>query len=337
MKKFLGFLLLTLTVVSCSAPDGIFRLTGKFKNFSQGELYIYAMNGKGKIDSIKLADSKFRYEIPMEDTVMLSIIFPNFSEIPIVAMPGTDVKMEGDASHLKEVAVKGTEENDQLTLFRMKANEQTPPEAAKTAEAFIKEHPASPACLYLVNKYFLLKADADLSKVQSLLTLMLKATPDNKQIQQIKKQTAMMHPLTKGHTLPKFSAVSIDGRHVSNEDLKGDVNIVCIWANWSYESLSIQRQLLELQKDYGKRLQIVGICMDANPEECRKTVERDSLRWPIMCDGAMWDMAVVRQLGIQAVPDNIITGKDGKIIASRLSAGELRLKIQELLNQTAKK
>lgn len=331
MKRRLGYLLITLIAVSCSAPDGTFSLKGKFKNFNQGELYIYTMDGRGKIDTVRLANSKFEYVRNIEDTVLLSVIFPNYSEIPIVAMPGTECRMDGDASHLRDVAVNGNEENELLTQFRLDVNEKTPPEALKAAETFITEHPESPACVYVLNRFFLLKANADVKKAQQLLALMVKAAPTSQRLQQLQQQLKALRPLTVGSKLASFSVVALDGRRVTNADLTGDVNVISVWADKNYESLNMQRQLRSLKKDFGHRLQVVGICLDGNPNECRKTVERDSLVWPNVCDGLMWQTPAVAQLGIQAIPENIIVGRDGKIIATRLSAIDLKTKIESLL------
>ncbi|MBO6059335.1 MAG: DUF4369 domain-containing protein, partial [Bacteroidaceae bacterium] len=91
-------------------------MKGKFKNFNQGELFVYSLQGKGKVDTVRMSEGKFSYEIPLEDdTLMLSVVFPNYSEIPVVAMPGMYLQMEGDASHLREVKVMGDDVNELLT------------------------------------------------------------------------------------------------------------------------------------------------------------------------------------------------------------------------------
>ena len=143
MKRTLEYILLALIVVSCSESNDIFVLKGKFKNFNQGELYVYNLTGRGSIDTVRLAEGKFTYDILQEDTALLSVVFPNFSEIPVIATPGATLRMEGDASHLREVTVTGTKDNDRLTDFRLRVADKTPPEAEKEAAEFIKDNPAS--------------------------------------------------------------------------------------------------------------------------------------------------------------------------------------------------
>ena len=328
LASFFLFLLFCFLISACSKSDNAFRMKGKFKNFNQGELYVYSLSGKRNIDTIKLANGKFEYEIPLKDTVLLSVVFPNFSEIPVIAAPGSSVQMEGDASHLREVEVSGTDDNRLLTTFRLQVNELTPPEATKSATAFINEHPSSPASQYVVYKYFLLKADADYRKANEMLSLMTKATPGNRRLAGLQKQVNGLKMAKKGDKLPSFSVVTMEGQKFANTDLRGELNIISVWASWNYESQSNQRQLRRYQKKYGSRLQLMSICLDGNPAECKSRVDYDSLMWPTVCDGQMWSMPVVRKLGIQSIPDNILVDRSGKILARRASMDDIKKEVE---------
>lgn len=333
MKKSFGYILLALIAASCSNSSDIFVLKGKFKNFNQGELYVYNLMGRGVIDTVRLSEGKFTYDILQEDTALLSVVFPNFSEIPVIATPGANLMMAGDATHLREVTVTGTKDNDRLTDFRLRVADKTPPEAEKEAAEFIKENPASPGCLYLLNRYFLLKTNPDYKKVSGLLDVMLKENSGNPQFTQLKKQVQGLKSLKVGSVLPDFTAVTTTGSRITKADLWGDVNVISTWASWSYDSQNIQRQLRKLRKEFGSRLQLVSICLDANTNEHKQTAKRDSISWAIICDGKMWQTPIISQLGINAVPDNIVTDKNGKIIARGLSAVELQKEIEKKLKK----
>ena len=333
MKKSFGYFLLALTVVACSNPDDMFRLKGKFKNFNQGELAVFNQMGRGSVDTIRLADGKFTYDLPLlqADTVVLSVVFPNYTIIPVIAAPGFSLTMEGDASHLREVKVTGNDDNDQLTQFRLEVGGKTPPEAEKVAEKFIKEHPASPACLYILNKYFLLKTDADYNKASTLLQLIVKANPNQRLVKRVQRQIDQLRDARKGKKLPAFTAISTTGARVTNADLSGELNVVYLWSSWSYESQSLQRQLHRLKRNYGSRLQLIGLCIDANPEECKSLIERDSIKWYNVCDGKMWQTPAVAKLGFSAIPDNILIDRSGRILERGLSTVDLQKKIEEKL------
>jgi hypothetical protein len=330
MRKVLFFISLIL-LASCSSDDGKFSLKGKFKNFNQGELYVYDLMGRTRMDTIKLADGKFYYEKELDEVALLSVIFPNFSEIPVIAAPGTSATMEGDASHLREVKVTGTDDNKLLTQFRQHINELTPPEQQRAASQFITDNPASLASLYALNRFFLLKTGADYAKVGGLINKMAKAVPDDKRLSILNSRLKILSGSRKGDKLPTFSAVSTTGRRVSNADLNAPVNVVTVWSSWNYESQNIQRVLQRKYNDANGNLKVLSICVDADIKAARRAVTKDSVKWSTVCDGKLWDTPVLHALGLSYIPDNILIDDKGKIIAHSLTQNELMKKIDKLL------
>ena len=324
--------LLTLVLAGCSEPNSNFRMEGSFKNFNQGELYVYSLDpqAKGLKDTIQLMNGKFAYELAVEDSLMLSIIFPNYSELPVFASKGGQVNVTGDASHLKGTEVRGTEENDLLTEFRLSTNELMPPEVLKAAAKFVEEHPQSAISLYLIQKHFLLRQDPDYKQAIRLLDIMVKASPSNDQLRQLRSQLQNLQRVALRSSLPTFAAVTVDGKKVSDADLKGKIGVISIWSTWQLDGY-MQQQIHEMTRRYGSRLAVIGISMDASLKDCRDAMRRDSITWPTVCDGMVWQSPLVSQLGISAVPDNIVVNEHGTIIARSLSARELTEKIKTLL------
>ena len=308
-------------------------MEGEFKGFNQGEFYVYSTDGGiHKLDTIAVKGGHFTYQVPLDSTATFVLVFPNFSEIPVFGASGTTAKIEGDASHLKEIEVNGTKENELMTAFRLKVSEMTPPETVKEAAGFIKEHPASLASIYLLNKYFIQSPTADYKQANELVKAIQKVKPGNKKMASLLKMTEGMKALNSNGPLPKFTSIDIKGKPVSSGDLYAKVNVITTWASWNYESQNIQRQLKRLEKEKGvSQLKIVSICVDASAKECRKMMDRDSITWSNICDGRMWETPVLTKLGLTRVPDNIITDSHGKILAHSLPVTELNKKIEELL------
>ena len=317
---------------SCGGDRKTFLLEGTFKGFNQGELYIYGMNGSHRLDTISVVKGKIHYEVTLEDPVTLSLVFPNFSEIPIFAEPRAEVEIEGDASHLKETRISGTETNEEMTKFRLQAGGMTPPEATKAAEAYIKEHPSSPVALYLLNKYFTQISSPDYQKCIALIGEIQKVQPEEPSLKGLAEKMKGLGNLKDGAKMPSFTAIDINGKTVKSSDLNAPVNIIFTWAKWNYESVSMQRQLTYFQQRYKDKLKIVGICLDADKKECRNTAEKDSVKWSTICDGKIWEGALVKQLGLSYIPDNIMTDSQGKIIAHTLHINELQDKARPLLD-----
>lgn len=332
MKKFIGYILLTLFIVSCGTESGYFRIEGRFRNFNQGELIVYSTDGGiAGTDTIKVFDGRFSYEVPLERSTTLMLVFPNYSEQPVFAEPGATVKINADASHLKEMKITGTDENELLTDFRMEMSNKMPPEVIEGVKEFVAENPQSKSAIHLIDRYFIRTQSPDYSTALQLAETILEQQPDNSQAYILKEQLGSLRSTLKGEQLPEFSATDINGDTITNDSLKGKVRVISLWATWNYDSQLLQRRLRELQKRYGDTLGLLSINIDANDTDCRRNATRDSLLWPVVCDEQMWHTPLLRQMGFAVIPSSIITNEKGKIVGRDLNIKELESKIKELI------
>lgn len=330
-KTSLFVLLMTLLLVSCGDSQKNFKIEGSFKGFNQGELYVYSMDGSRKLDTIGVSRGEFVYQASINEPTTLVVVFPNYSELPVFAEPGVTIKVKGDASHLKETEVKGTDTNKAMTDFRLKTSNMMPPQVLTEATKFINEQPSSPISIYLLNKYFIQTSDPDYSKIQNLVKTILAASPDNQQIAKISKQLEALQALKVGNRLPSFFASGLNGESVSSSDLNAKVNVIALWASWNYESVNVQNLLARLKREHATDLKVLGISIDGSVKDCRQIVERDSIKWSTVCDGRMWEMPILQKIGLTYLPDNIVVDAQGKILARTLNYQELNKKIEELI------
>ena len=295
---------LSLLLAACGVSGDRFRLEGKFKNLNQGEFYIYSLE-QGRKDTIAVRDGRFVY----------------------------DIELAGDVSHLKETTVTGTDENKAMTAFRLDTSELMPPEVKERARLFIADHPQSVVSLFLLRRYFIQGLETDYKEAFDLCGTLLEAQPANIALIQLHKQLETLQSLKANGKLPHFSATDSEGRKVGNSQLDGKVNVVLTWASWSFESQNIMRQLKKVEKKNPKELKVLSICLDASTAEGLFTLKRDSIDWPNVCDGNLWQSAIVKQLALTYVPDNIVVDKDGNILARSLKGTELKEKVESLLKQ----
>lgn len=330
-KTFLLALVAAFLLCSCGDSQKKFKIEGSFKGFNQGELYIYALNGAPKLDTIGVSRGEFTYKADITEPTTLVVVFPNFSEIPVFAEPGVTITMEGDAVHLKETEVKGTNINKEMTAFRLKTSAMMPPGVKGTATQYIYERPESPICTYLLTKYFVMVPNPDYDNIQKLGKMIMKAQPDNQQVADLLKRLGALRAVKKGGHLPTFSAKGLKGEMVSSTDLNAKVNVISLWASWNYESMSIQGLLARMQREHPGQLKVVSISVDGSVKDCRHIVDRDSVKWSTVCDGRMWESPVLQQLGMTYLPDNIVIDNQGKIVARTLNYQDLTNKLQELI------
>ncbi len=329
--KALPFYLFIFLLFSCGSDGRIFRLQGRLRNLNQGEFLIYSPDGGFVgVDTIKVRDGRFSYEKEVRNEATFVILFPNYSEQVVFAEPGEEVEIKGDATHLKEMTIKGTDDNDELTKLRQRINRLTPPEIPPVIVEYIEEHPQSLVSKYLMDKYFILAEQPDYQQAYRLVSLMLKEDPDNGKL---RKQRQLLEGLRKTQlqgTLPDFSVTDTKGAKVTRAQLKGKVNVISTWASWNYRSTDIQRRLQKLHKKHPD-LFLLSICLDGDNKECQRRIDRDSLNWSVVFDGKMFDTPLVTQLGMLTIPSMIVTDAQGRIIKRNLSPEEVEREIEKLL------
>ena len=116
MRRIIGFLGCVLLLAACGSDSGKFRLEGRLRNINQAEFWVYSPDGSMQgIDTITVRNGRFAYELELEDEATLMVVFPNYSEQPVFARPGKTVSIKGDATHLKEIIIEGTKENEHMT------------------------------------------------------------------------------------------------------------------------------------------------------------------------------------------------------------------------------
>ena len=334
-KRFLPFYLFTLILLfmsSCGVDSNKFRLAGRLRNINQGTFFIYSPDGViAGIDTIQVRDGRFSYETELRVPATLVIIFPNYSEQPVFAEPGEEVDIKGNASQMKEMIIKGTDDNDAMTELRMELNELMPPEVPKAVSKFIHENPKSRVSHYLLQRYFLADPQANLEEAYSLASLMQKEDPDDAKLAKWKQELDGLRNGQQGKRLSDFSAKDVQGRNISLSDLKSKVNVITVWASWNYPSTDIQRRLYRMKKRNGDRLSVVSVCLDANIKNCKQMLERDSVPWKTVCDGRMWQTPILSKLGIADVPGNLVLDDKGVVQARNLNPQKLEEKILQML------
>lgn len=297
----------------------------------QGEFYVYSPDGALEgVDTIRLQGGRFNYEMVCESPKTLVIVFPNYSEQPIFAEPGKDVKLQGDASHLKELTVKGTKANELMNTFREQILNTSPPREVAIAEQFIKDNPQSVVSLYLLRRYFIAGSRPNYEKALQLCKLLKKQQPENVLLGQLQQQMAQLSHVREGKRMPQFTATDVQGNKVNNATLGKGLAVIMVSATWSYDAQRMVQDIRQLAKKSKGRLKVVSISIDPNPRQCRANAARDSITWPMICDGKMLESPLLHTLSLFNVPDNILIN-NGNVIAKGLRNDELKQRIERML------
>lgn len=113
-------------------------------------------------------------------------------------------------------------------------------------------------------------------------------------------------------TLAPLEGLTADGRPVpgfSNEDLKGRVTVVNVWASWCAPCRQEHPLLVELAKD--PSIRVVGINQKDNPDNARRFL--GALGNPYSAVGVDPNGRASIDWGVYGVPETFIVGPDGMI------------------------
>lgn len=327
------YILFALLLASCGTDSHHFRVEGHLLNMNYGEFYVYSPDGTiSKIDTIHVEGGRFAYQIPCEEEGILVVVTPNFAEIPIFAQPGKTVSIKADAQNLKEMEVKGSSANKEMSEWRKETNGMSPPELKRAAEAFIRENPSSIVSQWMLRKYFVTATTPDLKKASELAKVIMSGSKATKAMSQLANKLQDYYRDDKNERLPAFTAKDIHGKTIaSSEYMRGTV-IITTMAKWNYDGQNLNRMIrnrLEVAKRDGKTpARIITISLDPSLSEMRSQFTYDSLPWPVICDEKMWESPMVKTLRITKIPYNIIV-KDGRIVGRRLKNDDLMKYISE--------
>ena len=310
-----------LLLASCGEDSKHFKIEGRLLQMNQGEFYVYSNEpGVEGIDTIKVQGGRFSFEMPCQTPVTLTLVFPNFAETPIFAEPGKTAKIDGDASHLKMLKVKGTKDNELMTTFRRQISNASPPEIKHYVELFIQDHPQSPVGVWLLRKYFIATAFPDYQSANRLLRALMKSQPENGSIKRLANSVGKLEKTSAGNRLPSFTAYDINGGTISSSQLSTGTAVIIVWASWSYDSTDMLRQLQSMKQ--AGNFKVLAVNVDASRYDCHNYLKMNNVSFPVVCTGEMFETSVLQQLGLQSVPDNLVI-RNGKIVGHNLNTQDL--------------
>ena len=325
MKNTIYSLLLALILVACGTDKRHFEIDGRLLNLNQGEFYVYSPDGAlDGIDTIKVQAGRFTYSVECPEEMTLMIVFPNFTEQPVFASPGKSVDIKGDASHLKELTVKGTKANELMNSLRERIANASPDEMREAAQQFVEDNPKSIVSEYAVRRFFMQTDKPDFDKAKTLLGKMLKEQPDNNRLKAMLNLVNSRTTPPIGRSVPKFATYDINGKTVSNATLSEAPNTVVVaWATWNYNSIAMLRNLTMRQNESNGNVKVVGVCLDYSRSQCRHTLQLQAIEnATVVCDGKAVEGEMFNRLGMSNVPDNVLI-KNGKVVATGLTLDAL--------------
>jgi thiol-disulfide isomerase/thioredoxin len=115
---------------------------------------------------------------------------------------------------------------------------------------------------------------------------------------------------------PPFAVKGMDGKTVSLAATHGKVVLLNFWATWCGPCRMEVPDLVELQKKYQDRLQVIGLVVDdADEDAVRKFAKRYSINYPVAMAN---DEMRIQFGGVPALPTSFIIDAQGRVMQKHI-------------------
>jgi thiol-disulfide isomerase/thioredoxin len=141
--------------------------------------------------------------------------------------------------------------------------------------------------------------------------------PENRQRgQEHESEPGVVRFIREPDVAPEFSAKGLDGGTVSLAAARGKVVLLNFWATWCGPCRMEVPDLVELQKKYPDRLQVIGLVVDDEEQDAvRAFAKRYSINYPIAM--ATNEMRF-RFGGVPALPTSFIIDTQGRVVQKHI-------------------
>ncbi len=363
-KSFTLLICLLAIIYSCKSGFKNGTISGKLNNFTGDYIFIQKISETGdvNIDSAKVdKEGKFSLANPAGETDFYVLRADSLNLIFLVLTSGEDAFVEGNAKSFEtSYKVKGSKDSellrqlrgydrtlsDSLNALYSAIRNQNPIVAdsigsylqdyySKTMGEFARNfinHNLNSIVSLSATKF--LNQQSELGLMNELGAKLTSIYPKNKYVEDYKSLLVEINKLPIGSIAPEISLNTFDGKNIKLSSLKGKVVLIDFWASWCAPCRRENPNIVAAyEKLKGNDFEIYGVSLDNNIDSWNEAISRDKISWIQVSDLQKWDSPVVKAYQIQAIPDNVLLDRDGKIIGKGLKGEDLYTKINQAINQ----
>ena len=253
-----------------------------------------------------------------------------FSELYHQLLPLRIKQVELDNAYMRS-----EKENDNFTKDKL-LSEGYPAlfkEKQKILGTFIKKYPSS---LLSAKKFeeFIGDNYIDIGIVEPVYKIL----DDNLKQLDIVKLSAQRIAIAKrtapGMKVIEFVQSDTSGNKINISSFNGKYVLIDFWAGWCIPCRAENPGLLKLYHQYKmKGFEILGVSLDGERKAWTGAIIKDKLIWSHVSDLKIFENEIAKLYGIVSIPQNLLVGPDGTIIAWNLRGPALENKLKAVFDQ----
>jgi len=237
----------------------------------------------------------------------------------------------------KQIAAKKTAASDEFKKTDAFAQEMNALEEerinviTKASIAYIRSHPHTFPSLRILTD---LSDFSEYPEINMLYQSLDEDIRNSAEGQAFREKLKILKSVSVGSVAPDISLPNTKGALVKISSFRGKYLLIDVWAGWCGPCRKENpNQVRMYQKYKNQNFTIVGISLDEERAKWEDAILKDGLTWNQLSDLKGWNSLVVRNYGLNSIPQNYLLDPNGVIIAKNLQGKTLSDKLEEIFGR----
>jgi thiol-disulfide isomerase/thioredoxin len=137
--------------------------------------------------------------------------------------------------------------------------------------------------------------------------------------------------LARARMAPAFAVDTLDGQHLSMDDLTGKVVLIDFWATWCGPCREALPHMQQIAKKFqGQPLVVLSVSLDSDEQKWKDFITKNGMTWVHYRDGGFTG-PIATIFGVKAIPQTFTIDADGVLQDEHIGDAAIEGKLKKLV------